>query len=69
MDSVLLVIPLLVIAPSSLMYPMPYVRTLASCSMGSHMFLFLPLTLCYPLSLLGILFLRILSGFSPSGVL
>ena len=47
-DSVLVVIPLLVIVPSSLMYPMPYAWFLASCSMGSCMFLFLFLDLSFP---------------------
>ena len=48
----LIVIPLLVIVPSSLTYPMPYAWFLASCSMGSHMFLLLLLTLHSPLLLL-----------------
>ena len=46
-----MVILLLVIVPSSLMYPMPYAWFLASCSLGSHMLLFLFLTLCSPLLL------------------
>ena len=45
------------IVPSSPTYPLPYAWFLASCSMGSHMFLSLPLTLHSPLSLLRILFL------------
>ena len=57
----LIVMPLLVIVPSSLIYPMPYAWFLAFCSMGSHMFLFLFLTLHSPL----LLFL--LSGL-PSGL-
>ena len=54
------------IVPSSLTYPMHYAWFLASCSMGSHMLLFLLLTLCSPL-----LFpphdslSASLSGFSP----
>ena len=48
MDSVLVVIPLLVIVPSSLMCPMPYAWFLASCSMGRHMFLLLFLDLAFP---------------------
>ena len=40
------------IVPSSLTYPMPYAWFLASCSMGSHMLLFMLLTLCSHLLLL-----------------
>ena len=58
----LVVIPLLVIVPRSLMYPMPNALFLASCSMGGHMLLFLLLTLCSPLLLL----LFSLSGFQDS---
>ena len=38
-DSILVVIPLLVIVPSSLTFPMPYAWFLVSCSMGSHLLL------------------------------
>ena len=69
-DIVLIVIPLLVIVPSSLTYPMPYAWFLASCSMDSHMLLCLLLTLHSPLLLLlsssplGSV-VPLLSGYSP----
>ena len=48
MDVVLIVIPLLVIVPSSLTYPIPYAWFLASCSIDSHMSLPLFLDLAFP---------------------